>query len=207
MGAETFVLIAIVAFVAAGIVVAAALAFQRRFSVSADEEFEAEGALVDERPGRWPQPEPDVIPQPERAVIPQPERADDLVIRPLTRANHHRLSEEWASVQALYLDNPELAVEQADGLIEDVMRARGYPVSELEDRASDGFMQHGGIVDQYLAAHAIATASRGPGGDRDREAESLRQAFLHYRALFAELLESPAQFRGDQAMTRISRAS
>lgn len=204
MGAEIIVLIAIVAFAAAGVVVAVALAIQRRWSWTAEERFSSEDdhPIDDDAIGV-----PATMPETAAEVARPPERLADLVIRPLTRPVHHRLSEEWASVQAVYFDNPELAVEQADGLIEDVLRARGYPMKELEDRAWSRSVQDGGIADQYLAAHAIATATRGAADDPDREAQSLRQAFQLYRALFAELLESRSQFRGDQPMTRISRAS
>ena len=135
------------------------------------------------------------------------ERVDAFEIRPLGTAVHHRFSEEWASVQAMFVDDPAGAVEQADGLIGDVMRARGYPVGDFEQRAADVSVDHPTVVEHYREAHAIAQASRDGNGDT----EALRQAFVHYRALFADLLErAPARERQgttEKPLTRPRRAS
>jgi hypothetical protein len=127
-------------------------------------------------------------------------RVDHFEIRPLGRAMHHRFSEEWASVQAMFVDDPNKAVEQADDLAAEVMRARGYPVGDFEQRAADVSVQHPTVAEHYREAHAIATAQRGDRGDGDPAA--LRRAFVHYRALFGDLLASPAHGRGKRTVTR-----
>ena len=135
------------------------------------------------------------------------ERVDAFDIRPLGTPAHHRFSEEWASVQAMFVDDPAGAVEQADGLIGDVMRARGYPVGDFEQRAADLSVDHPTVVEHYREAHTVAQASRDGSGDT----EALRQAFVHYRALFADLLEgAPAaepRATTEQPLTRPRRAS
>jgi hypothetical protein len=85
----------------------------------------------------------------------------------------------------MFVDDPGNAVDQADKLIGEVMRARGYPVGDFEQRASDISVNHPQVVDHYRTAHSIAV--RGQSGDT--ATEQLRQAFVHYRALFADLLE------------------
>jgi hypothetical protein len=65
------------------------------------------------------------------------------------------------------------------------MRDRGYPVDDFEQRAADISVDHPQVVDDYRAAHAIAAAN-----DRsEASTEDLRQALVHYRSLFEELLE------------------
>jgi hypothetical protein len=113
------------------------------------------------------------------------ERVDALEVRPLDAVARDRFSERWGEIQALFVDDPGSAVDQADTLIGEVMRARGYPVGDFEQRASDISVNHPQVVDHYRTAHTIAT--RRPSGDG--ATEQLRQAFVHYRALFADLLE------------------
>jgi hypothetical protein len=88
----------------------------------------------------------------------------------------------------MFVDDPGNAVEQADTLIGEVMRARGYPVGDFEQRAADISVNHPQVVDHYRTAHSIAVKRESGGG----ATEQLRQAFVHYRALFADLLETPA---------------
>ena len=82
--------------------------------------------------------------------------ADQFEIRPLGRIAHHRFSEEWASVQAMFVEDPSGAVEQAHGLVDDVMRARGYPVGDFEDRAAEVAIGHPTVVENYPEAKALA---------------------------------------------------
>ena len=115
------------------------------------------------------------------------ERVDALEIRPLDAAARDRFGERWREVQAMFVDDPGSAVDQADTLIGEVMRARGYPVGDFEQRAADISVNHPQVVDHYRTAHAIAIRRR----SGDGATEQLRQAFVHYRALFADLLETP----------------
>jgi hypothetical protein len=113
------------------------------------------------------------------------ERVDALEIRPLDRAARDRYVDRWREVQAMFVDDPGNAVDQADRLIGEVMRARGYPVGDFEQRAADVSVNHPHVVDHYRTAHGIAVRRR----TGDGATEELRQAFVHYRALFADLLE------------------
>jgi hypothetical protein len=112
-------------------------------------------------------------------------RVEALEIRPLAPGEAARFRERWRVVQALFVDDPARAVDQADTLIAEVMRARGYPVGDFEQRAADLSVEHPQVVDHYRVAHRIAVRK-----DRDSDTEALRQAFVHFRALFAELLDN-----------------
>ena len=109
-----------------------------------------------------------------------------LTIRALTPAEHDRFSTEWHRAQEAFVDDPKGAVARADGLVAEVMGLRGYPMGEFEERAADISVDYPVLVENYRAAHRLAVTSAGG----DIGTEDLRQAMVHYRALFAELLEA-----------------
>jgi hypothetical protein len=113
-------------------------------------------------------------------------RREDLDIRPISAAARTRYAEAWRQVQSTFVDAPAPAVQQADELVLVVMRDRGYPMDSFEQRAADVSVDHPHVVDNYRAAHAISLAS----DHGQASTEDLRQAMVHYRALFDELLSS-----------------
>ena len=100
-----------------------------------------------------------------------------------------RLSEtgfgKGVRIQAEFVDNPVAAVTRANALITEVMRARGYPVERFEQRVQDLTVAHPGVVQHYRAAHELSLSVN----NEANATENLRQAVVHYRALFAELLQ------------------
>jgi hypothetical protein len=113
-------------------------------------------------------------------------RHDELELHPLDGTTRARYLDEWQSTQAIFVDDPQSAITHADGLIQRVMRDRGYPVDDFEDRAAIVSVDHPVVVEQYRRAHAIAVVS----GEGRAETEDLRQAMQDYRALFNELVET-----------------
>ncbi|MGH2600270.1 MAG: hypothetical protein ACRDJ9_12905 [Dehalococcoidia bacterium] len=113
-------------------------------------------------------------------------RVGQLHIRPLTPDERTRFSDAWRETQARFVDDPDAAIGEADRLITEVMRVRGYPVGEFEQRAADISVDHPRVVENYRAAHTIAGAQ----GQGEVSTEDLRQAMVHYRALFDEVLET-----------------
>ncbi|MBJ6725258.1 hypothetical protein [Geomesophilobacter sediminis] len=115
-------------------------------------------------------------------------RVERLRIKPLTADETARFTEAWHRVQTQFVDDPKGAVTAADRLLGEVMSARGYPVSDFDQRAADISVDHPRVVDNYRAGHDIALRhARG-----QATTEDLRQAMLNYRALFDELVgEAP----------------
>jgi hypothetical protein len=152
----------------------------------------------------------EVAPQVATYIVPSGDEGfGEISVRQLSRASEHKFAEEWASIQALFVEDPEKAVDQADGLIGDVLRARGYPVAELELLARDPSVELPSVVEQYGIAHALATEQqrRDDRNAGDVGDASLHQAFALYRALFAELLEASRPTRDDRTLARPSRVS
>ena len=112
------------------------------------------------------------------------ERAARFDIRPLGATARDRYAERWRATQSQFVDQPASALSDADALVAEVMRERGYPVEDFEQQAADVSVDHPEVVEHYRKAHAIQSESRA-------STEDLREAMLHYRALFAELLEPP----------------
>ena len=110
---------------------------------------------------------------------------DKLEIRELSSAQRERYAADWTSVQAAFVDAPDAAVRDADRLVGAVMRDRGYPVDDFDAKVDMVRADHPDIAENYRAAHAIRERT---GEGAGAGTEDLRQAFVHYRMLFAELL-------------------
>jgi hypothetical protein len=115
------------------------------------------------------------------------DRVEALHIRPLSAGDRARFVESWARVQARFVDGPGGAVTDADQLLGDVMSTRGYPVSDFEQRAADISVDHPLVLDNYRAAHRTAVLQT----QGQANTEDLRQAMIHFRRLFEELVGEP----------------
>lgn len=123
------------------------------------------------------------------------ERGEHPEIRRLPDRQRERFADEWRAVQARFMDDPAGAIAEAAFLATEVMQARGYPVTDFDERAADLAVHHPHVVEHYRSARSIADQSeRGPAAT-----EELRQGMVHYRALFDELLERKSGDRYDVA--------
>jgi hypothetical protein len=121
----------------------------------------------------------------DRELAKRTKRVDHIEFHELNNADRARFSSTWRRVQAQFVDDPRAAVVGANELIKDVMRARGYPTDDFDQRVADLSVDHPEVVQHYRAAHVLAEST----DNQPVNTEELRQAVVHYRALFADLLQ------------------
>ena len=123
----------------------------------------------------------------ERELSARARRMERVEVRELNDADRIHFGNAWSAIQVKFVDNPTEAVHDANQLIKTVMQARGYPVEDFEHRVADLSVDHANVVQHYRAARTLAEANR----EGRANTEELRQAFVHYRALFTDLLAEP----------------
>jgi uncharacterized membrane protein YgcG len=171
-------IIVVVVLLVAGAVVAARIAGRKRRTKQLRDRFGPEyDRAVEQHGGRK---------EAERKLGEREERREKLEIRQLEPNQRDRFADEWRRVQGRFVDEPQEAVRESDHLVKEVMRQRGYPIENFEQRADDISVDHPQVVENYRAAGRIAERN-----DRgEASTEDLRQATVHYRGLFEELLET-----------------
>jgi len=129
----------------------------------------------------------------EKELADRERKRERLDIVPLSPEAQKKYSASWQEVQGHFVDDPSNAVTEADRLVTDVMRDRGYPIEDFEQRADDISVDHPDVVQNYRAAHAVYV--KASDGNGSAGTEDLRQGLVHYRALFNELLETRERSR------------
>jgi hypothetical protein len=174
-------LIAIIVAVVAVIVIVAAVFYERRRrSERLKQTFGPEYERVVRQQGN--------LERGEAILAEREKRVTHLKLRTLPAAEQERYLQQWAFVQKQFVDDPRGAVNEADRLVTDVMNARGYPMNEFDRRAEDISVHYPNTVGNYRSAHNIVLRH----GKGQASTEDLRQAMVHFRSLFDELLGTPA---------------
>jgi LPXTG-motif cell wall-anchored protein len=114
-------------------------------------------------------------------------RVETLNLRALDPMEQERFVKRWDSVQTRFIDSPKGALSEADDLVTSLMKARGYPVSDFDQRVADVSVGHPRVIENYRSAHEIALRA----GKDEATTEDLRTAMIHYRSLFEELVQAP----------------
>jgi hypothetical protein len=123
----------------------------------------------------------------EAKLADREKRVEKLNIRDLDSMERKSFSKRWEAVQSRFVDSPKGAVAEADDLVSSVMKARGYPLSDFDQRADDISVDHPQVMENYRSAHEIALRV----GKEQASTEELRTAMIHYRGLFEELVQAP----------------
>jgi hypothetical protein len=121
----------------------------------------------------------------ERVLAARARRVEHIRFQELSDADRARFEWTWSRIQAKFVDDPAAAVASANELIKEVMLARGYPAEGFEQRVADLSVEHPEVVQHYRAARTLSDAHR----KEPIATEELRQAVVHYRAMFADLLQ------------------
>jgi hypothetical protein len=136
----------------------------------------------------------------EAALLQREKRVEKFSIRPLPAEERQRYMDDWAAVQRRFVDDPALAITEADQLVTFVMAARGYPMVDFEQRAADISVHYPGVVQNYRFARQIVLRN----GEGQSTTEDLRQAMIYFRSLFEELLTSPTAQRTGATYERLA---
>lgn len=115
-------------------------------------------------------------------------RVEKLHIKPLGETQRQDYVERWRIIQVRFVDDPTVAVRNADELVGNVMTTRGYPMATWDQRAADVSVDHPQVVANYRAARDISQTMEGG----KATTEQMRQAMMHYRTLFEDLLAPEA---------------
>jgi hypothetical protein len=132
----------------------------------------------------------------ERELEARAKRVSKLSIKELSDNERRSFSQSWHQTQERFVDTPLIAVRSAHDLVQDVMRARGYPVEDFDQRVADLSVEHAGVVQHYRAANTLHQSNQ----QGQANTEELRMAMVHYRALFADLLGAPDREPGSRRM-------
>jgi len=123
----------------------------------------------------------------EEKLADREKRVEKLSIRDLNPTEHERFAKRWEEVQARFVDSPKGAVMEADDLISSLMKTRGYPVADFDQRAADISVDHPLVVENYRSAHETTLRV----GRLEASTDELRAAMIHYRTLYEELMQVP----------------
>ncbi|GAA3938442.1 hypothetical protein GCM10023085_19830 [Actinomadura viridis] len=127
----------------------------------------------------------------ERELLARRRRHQELELRDLDPERRENYRAQWVRVQERFVDEPATAVEQADRLVMVVMGERGYPTRDFDDRVEHLSVEHGRTLDHYRRGHDISDRA----ARQEASTEDLRQAMVHYRELFEDLLRVPGDDR------------
>jgi hypothetical protein len=120
----------------------------------------------------------------EKELREREKRHAELELKPLSPESQARYAAAWEEVQIQFVDSPEEAVNRADELVTQLIAERGYPTGDYDDQVANLSVDHARTLGHYRDAHAISERSR----NGEASTEDLRQALVHYRSLFADLL-------------------
>lgn len=130
----------------------------------------------------------------ERDLRERAERRERLDIRPLDPVRREAFTDRWWQVQQDFVDRPADAVTEAQALVTEVMRERGYPVDDAGEQMRVLSVDHADVMDTYREAHGISQLNAA----EQATTEQLRQAMVHYRSLLGRLLGTDGAVEGRQ---------
>ncbi|NYF54874.1 hypothetical protein [Micromonospora purpureochromogenes] len=170
------IVLVVVALVAAAVVAGRRRALKRRFGP----EYDRAVAEQDSRGAA------------ERELRDRERRHAELELTPLDPESRARYAAAWEELQVRFVDSPGETVGDADELVSRLIAERGYPTGDFSDQIAHLSVDHARTLTHYRDAHEIRVRNeRG-----EASTEELRQAVVHYRALFADLLgEEPVGHR------------
>ncbi len=121
----------------------------------------------------------------EEELTSRQRRHQEFELSPLSEEHRQRYQQDWSAVQEEFVDSPKAAVDKADQLIGLVMSDRGYPSGDFDQQAADLSVEHSDVLGHYRKAHTTAQRTE----TDPASTEDLREAMVHYRTLFEDLVD------------------
>lgn len=121
----------------------------------------------------------------ERELEERQQRYASLQIRPLTAQSRARYVQAWGHVQGRFVDEPVLALTEADSLVSRLLAERGFPADATHEAEAMLSVEHRGVLDSFRAGHAIEERN----SSASANTEDVRQGMLHFRNVFEGLME------------------
>jgi hypothetical protein len=149
----------------------------------------------------------------ERELAERVREHEALTLRPLAPDERERYARTWTSVQVRFVDDPRGAAQQADQVISGLLTAIGYPSEDRDRQLALASVDHARALGDYRQARELTQRGAAPnvdgdgsdsGGSSEANAnananasgtEALRQAVLHYRVMFQDLLDNAGSER------------
>lgn len=182
------VLVVLVVVVVAGATITGVRTRRRRATLRSDFGHEYDHAVAGSTNRR----------EAERDLMARRQEHEELQLRPLSEASRTRYSDEWAVVQAKFVDAPVLALSDADNLVTRLLAERGYPTDGFDDQARMLSVEHSHVIADYREAHAVELESRSGTADT----ESVRNALLDLRRVFESVMSTAERSSTPQPVTR-----
>ncbi len=112
-------------------------------------------------------------------------------IRPLSDDGRRRYRDEWEMVERTFVDNPHLALDQADRVVTDILAERNFPTESRQEAADAVGVTHSKVVEDFRDAqriHADITGSGEQGLTEDESLDHMRRAIQKYRSVYERLV-------------------
>ncbi len=183
MDTTVIVLIVVIVLLVLGLAAVGMMLLQRRRSERLQEHFGPEYERSLSRAGNRREAESELT---ERE-----KRHRELDVRDLRPEEREQFAGSWAQIQREFVDDPKRAVRDADVLVVDIMRTRGYPVEDFDRRADEVSVEYPDVVQHYREASAVRDATEGGPVDTEQQ----RSAVTSYRSLIEALLEGRSSQR------------
>ncbi|QSB16574.1 hypothetical protein JQS43_10015 [Natronosporangium hydrolyticum] len=126
----------------------------------------------------------------EKELRERERRHAKLELRELDEPTRQRYATAWREVQAEFVDTPDTAINDAESLVVQLIAEKGYPTDDRTEQLDQVSVDHARTLGYYRDANAIYRKHQ----QGEANTEDLRQALVHYRVLFEDLLgEAPTQ--------------
>jgi hypothetical protein len=123
----------------------------------------------------------------DERLVARERRVADYHLHAMDKAAQEGFVAQWKAAQASFIDDPKASLAQAGEVLDKLLSEQGYPNADFDRRSADLSVNHPAVVKDFRVAHEIALKNK----EGKTTTEDLRQAMIHYRAIFTTLMAGP----------------